>query len=151
MSDITELTKQAVLALEAAKVACDAAGFSVSGSSIHYSEGDVLARIVGFAKERVESEERRAPPVEIGDYISIVPCCGIAQSGSPRTRDVPRKARIVEVGRVYLYVSMGGLHREAFDLVRGDEKDGCGNWRVHPDDLFRVQRDLANRKRGKKS
>ncbi len=115
-------------AVEAAKVACDAAGVVASVRGSEHDVFDVLAKRIDATRASVE---RQRPRIAIGDEVLV----GMGRHGQWG------RARLTAAGD--RWITAGGSQ---YDRKGGGEKTmGC-SYPLHPDDLARVNRELPPRR-----
>lgn len=82
--------------------------------------------------------ERRAIPLALHGVVRVI--CDRFSNNSRRLDYV-----VTKVGREYVYARRAdGVPETAFRLEGGMMKDS-GSSQIHPDDLFRIQRDLVKK------
>jgi hypothetical protein len=135
MSDDIEKARAAHAALIAAKAACDAAGLTIEASLMRH--GDALAQCIEHGVAHVASMERRAVPIAVGDEVTVV---GI----NDRRNGGPTRERVVSIGRTLIHLGDGRAYR--IEDGRWNDRDYGFRYRVDPDDLARIKRDLVGKR-----
>lgn len=122
--DRKALLTAAVAAVEAARVACEAAGLVGDGSWGGQATPDMLDTVRDRAQSALDLIVATETPIAIGDAVRIVHRYG------------ERTSTLTRVGREYVYC---GTWR--YNLVDGSDEPP--NNRIHPHDLARIQRWLV--------
>ena len=135
MSDDIEKARAAHAALVAAKGACEAAGLTIEASLMRH--GDALAQCIEHGVAHVASMERRAVPIAFGDEVTVV---GI----NDRRNGDPTRERVVSIGRTLIHLGDGRAYR--IEDGRWNDRDYGFHYRIDPDDLARIRRDLVGKR-----
>lgn len=120
---------EAAEAVKRVKELCAAAGISVD---VRWASGDALDLVAEAIKEAAASAERRRPVVSIGDTVQVSNGRG---GWGPGRLDAAAVKWITVSG--VRYARAGG----------GREK--YSSYRIHPDDLHRINRDLPPKRGGR--
>ena len=121
--------RKALAALVAAKDACDAANITSKITVFDRTES-VLDVLAIAARERIESEERRAQPLSFGDVVKVL----VPYSGKHEFIGV------VSVGPKNIMLEGNDRYR----LSDGVGREGYA--RIREEDLFRIKRDLVGKR-----
>jgi hypothetical protein len=81
--------------------------------------------------------ERRAVPIAVGDEVTVV---GI----NDRRNGGPTRERVVSIGRTLIHLGDGRAYR--IEDGRWNDRDYGFRYRVDPDDLARIKRDLVGKR-----
>lgn len=126
-------------AVAAAARACEAVKLELRAE--YYSGSildDVFPRLDRVLAAKIENEEHRALPIKIGDNVTVRRRNGGPHDNTPE--------RLVRVARSKFYTAkVRGEH--GYRLEDGVITDAWENHEVHPDDLFRIKRDLVKAKK----
>ena len=139
MSDDIEKARAAHAALVAAKEACEAAGLTITCGVLSREAGttDAVAACATRAAQHIASMERRAVPIAFGDEVTVV---GI----NDRRNGGPTRERVVSIRRTLIHLDDGRAYR--IEDGRWNDRDYGFRYRIDPDDLARIKRDLVGKR-----
>ena len=102
-------------------------------ATIEGARVELLGAAEVAATAAIETEERRAASIAIGEFVEL-------QSTITSISRTPFRARLVAVTRSHIHVHDGEGTCHRCLLVNGISNGGLGTWKIDADSLARIQR-----------